>query len=192
MAKNGREAVRHVRKYEPDIVIMDISMPELNGVEATRIIKSEFPSVKIIGLSAHCEKSYIIQMLKAGAMGYVLKDSVFEELSTAVNQVYNGEVFLGKVVSDVVVKDYIFAISAKDTDRTQVLTSREREVLQLIVEGNKTSHIAAILNVSVKTVETHRQRIMKKLNIFNIADLTRLAIKEGLTSLDFHYKNENS
>ena len=184
MAKNGREAVRHVRALLPDIVIMDISMPELNGIEATRIIKSEFPTVEIIALSAHCDKSTIMKMLKAGARGYILKDSIFEELARAVHQVYHGEVFLGRMVSDIVVKDYISIVDDEATGCLGELTSREREVLQLIAEGNKTSSIAMALNVSVKTVETHRQRIMKKLNIFSVANLTRFAVKEGLTTLE--------
>ncbi len=191
MAKNGREAVRQVRDLKPDIVIMDISMPELNGIEATRIIKSEFPSVEVIALSAHCDKSHIMQMLKAGARGYILKDSVFEELVMAVCQVYGGEIFLGRLVSEIVVKDYISIVTEAKTGCLDGLTSREREVLQLIAEGNKTSNIAKELNVSVKTVETHRQRIMKKLNIFSVANLTRVAIMEGLTTLDITFKMEN-
>ena len=191
MAKNGREAVRLVRLRQPDIVIMDISMPELNGIEATRIIRSEFPSVNIVALSAHCDKSNIMQMLKAGARAYLLKDSLFEELEQAIQKVYSGEVFLGHLVSEIVINDYIAIVGNEETGCLSELTSREREVLQLIAEGNKTSRIAAELNVSVKTIETHKQRIMKKLNIFSISNLTRVAILEGLTSLEIVYKNNN-
>ncbi len=191
MAKNGREAVRLVRTHNPDIVIMDVSMPELNGIDATQIIKSEFPSVGIIALSAHSEITFITHMLRAGARGYVLKDCAFEDLSNAVQAVHRGEIFLGKRVSGVVVQDYISTLSDENQDRTKNLTAREREVLQLIAEGYKTKHIASELNVSVKTVETHRQHIMKKLELYNIADLTRIAIKEGLTSLDFFNKKNN-
>lgn len=184
MADNGREAVQLTRKHFPDIVVMDISMPWLNGIEATRIIKSEFPTVDVIALSVHCEKRFIIGMLRAGATGYLIKNCIFEELTEAIQSVYAGEIFLGATISDVVARDYISLITVKDEGSISQLTSREREVLQLIAEGNRTREIAEVLSLSIKTIETHRRRIMKKLSLSTVADLTRFAIREGLVALD--------
>jgi DNA-binding NarL/FixJ family response regulator len=184
-AENGLEAVRLTRKIKPDIVIMDIGMEELNGIEATRQIVAEVPGVKIIALSMHSDKRFVIEMLKAGAFGYLLKDSAPEELTSAIRAVAANQPYLSPKITDVVLKDYLGALSLQ-TEPTAftVLTPREREVLQLIAEGNTTKEIASALQVSVKTIETHRQQMMEKLNIRSVAELTKYAIREGLTSLD--------
>ena len=184
-AENGLEAVRLTQKLKPDIVIMDIGMEELNGIEATRQIVADVPGVKVIALSMHSDKRFVIEMLKAGAFGYLLKDSAPEELTSAIRAVAANQPYLSPKITDVVLKDYLSTLSLQ-TEPTAftVLTAREREVLQLIAEGNTTKEIASALQVSVKTIETHRQQMMEKLNIRSIAELTKYAIREGLTSLD--------
>ncbi|MEI6970380.1 MAG: response regulator transcription factor [bacterium] len=183
-AADGQNAVQLARKLSPDIVIIDIGMPELNGIEATRQISSLKCGPKVIGLSMHADRRYVAQMLKAGASGYVLKDSAFEELSQAIETVAKGRVYLGPQVAGTVVAE--LKRTAKDDDGSvfSVLTQREREVLQHISEGSSTKDIASALGVSVKTIETHRRQIMEKLNIHSVAQLTKYAIKEGLTDLD--------
>ncbi len=184
-AENGLEAVRLTQKLKPDIVIMDIGMAELNGIEATRQIVAEVPGVKVIALSMHSDKRFVIEMLKAGAFGYLLKDSAPEELTSAIRAVAANQPYLSPKITDVVLKDYLSTLS-QQTEPTAftVLTAREREVLQLIAEGRATKQIASALRVSVKTIETHRQQMMEKLNIRSVAELTKYAIREGLTSLD--------
>src|SRR5512135_1332720 len=184
-AENGLEAVRLTQKLKPDIVIMDIGMEELNGIEATRQIVADVPGVRVIALSMHSDKRFVIEMLKAGAFGYLLKDSAPEELTSAIRAVAANQPYLSPKITDVVLKDYLSTLSLQ-TEPTAftVLTAREREVLQLIAEGNTTKEIASALQVSVKTIETHRQQMMEKLNIRSIAELTKYAIREGLTSLD--------
>jgi DNA-binding NarL/FixJ family response regulator len=184
-AENGLEAVRLTQKLKPDIVIMDIGMAELNGIEATRQIVAEVPGVKVIALSMHSDKRFVIEMLKAGAFGYLLKDSAPEELTSAIRAVAANQPYLSPKITDVVLKDYLSTLS-QQTEPTAftVLTAREREVLQLIAEGRATKQIASALQVSVKTIETHRQQMMEKLNIRSVAELTKYAIREGLTSLD--------
>ncbi|MFQ5674326.1 MAG: response regulator [bacterium] len=183
-ADNGRETVQLAREMEPDIIIMDISMPDLNGVEATRQIISNSPEAKIIALSMHSDKRFVKGILSAGAKGYLLKDSAFEELVDAIHTVVSGKFYLSSGIAGVVVKDYIGSKSAKNLLNSDLLSAREREVLQLIAEGKSTKEVAATLHVSVKTIETHRQKIMQKLNIHSVAGLTRFAIREGLSSLD--------
>jgi two-component system, NarL family, response regulator NreC len=183
-AENGRKAVELAKETNPALIIMDLNMPDLNGFEATRKILKESPRVKIIALSMHSDKRYVTRALQAGASGYVLKDNAFDELTKAIERVMQNRIYLSPEINQVVVKDYLEKSKQLDQPAYAVLTEREREVVQLIAEGKSTKEIAAILKISVKTVETYRQRTMEKLNINNIADLIKFAIREGLSSLD--------
>jgi DNA-binding NarL/FixJ family response regulator len=183
-AADGRTAVRLAREMLPDVVIMDISMPDLNGIEATRQIVAEASGVKVIALSMYSDRRLVMELFKAGASGYLFKDCAFEELASAIRSVVAGDTYLSPKIAGVMVKE-LAAQSLTDTlVAFSVLTAREREVLQLLAEGKSTKQIAALLHLSTKTVETHRQQIMKKLNIRSVAELTRFAIREGLVSLD--------
>jgi DNA-binding NarL/FixJ family response regulator len=182
-AENGREAVRLARELSPDLVIMDVTMPDLNGIDATRIITSGSNNTKVIALSMYSDKQFVQGMMQAGASGYLLKDCAFEELVSAIQAVIQGDTYLSPGIAGIVVQDYLNKLTTDRSSADTVLTNREREVLQLIAEGNSTKEIAARLTVSVKTVETHRRQIMEKLGIFSIAELTKYAIREGLTSL---------
>ena len=183
-AEDGREVVSLTKKLEPDIVILDIGMPSMNGIQATQHIVAEVPNTKVLALSMHSDHHFVVKMLQAGASGYLLKDCAFEELITAVRTITDGKYYLSKDVTGVVINDYINKIQSTDTINQSVLTSREREILQLITEGKSTVDTANLLNVSTKTVETHRKNIMDKLNIHTIAELTKYAIRTGLTSLE--------
>ena len=185
-ADNGRSAVKLARELKPDVVVMDVSMPDLNGIEATRQVKKESPAVKVLGLSMHADKHFITEMLKAGASGYLLKHCAFDELGHAIRSVSTGQIYLSPAITGVVIQDYIHTahnngIHCSVSDPT--LTSREREVLQLLAEGKSTRDIASCLNLSMKTIETHRQNIMDKLQLYSIAELTKYAVVEGLTEL---------
>ncbi len=182
-AEDGRTVVRLALEKSPDLVIMDIAMPHLNGIEATREIVAKDEKIRIIALSMHSDRRFILEMLRAGASGYILKDCAFEELTTAINTVMARKIYLSPHIAEKVIKDYV-ALSPHDESIFAVLTPREREVLQLLTEGKKTREIAHCLEVSIKTVETYRQQIMDKLNIHSIAELTKYAIREGLTSLE--------
>lgn len=183
-AKDGLTAVKKAKKLAPDVVIMDIGMPGLNGIEATRQILADSPQAKIIALSMHSERRFVSEMLKAGASAYLLKDSAFEELVQAIRASQSNKIYLSPSIADKVVKDYITHIPRESFSPFSLLTQREREVLQLIAEGKSTKEIAALLFLSIKTVETHRQNIMEKLDLRSVAELTKYAIREGLTSLD--------
>ncbi len=183
-AEDGRRTVSIVGEMVPHIVIMDVNMPDLNGIEATRQILSEYPEVKVIALSMHADRRFVINMLKAGAHGYLLKDCAFEELAQAIRLVMANKTYLSPGVAEIVVKDYVHRVPGPSQSAFSVLTNREREVLQLMAEGKSTSQIAELLHISVKTVETHRQQIMHKLRIRSVAELTKYAIREGLTSLE--------
>lgn len=183
-AEDGREAVERVRELLPDLVIMDITMPNLNGVEATRQIINEFPQTKVIALSIHSNRRFVADMLGAGATGYVLKECLFDELVQAIQVVAAGESYLSSRITGVVVDDYIKHLAAVADSPLSSLTSREREVLQLIAEGNTTKQIALALHVSTKTIEANRRQIMEKLDVHSIAELTKYAIREGLTPLE--------
>ena len=183
-ADNGRKAVRLAQELHPDVIVMDINMPELNGIEATRQIKSELPETKIIALSMYSDKRYVVGMLKAGVSGYLLKNCAFDELVSAISAVVANQNYMSPKIADTVMKDYANILESNDSSPTALLTAREREVLQLIAEGLKTKDIATQIHVSVKTVETHRQQIMRKLNAKSIAQLTKIALREGITSLD--------
>jgi two-component system response regulator NreC len=181
-AVNGREAVRLARDKRPDVVIMDIDMPDLGGIEATRQMCAALPEVKVIGLSIHSEKHYVVNMLRSGASGFLSKDCPFDELAQAIKTVVANRTYLSPGISEVMIDDYMRGIPLNESSAFSVLTPREREVLQLIAEGWTTKEIASQLNVSAKTVDTHRRQIMDKLKLHSIADLTKYAIQEGLTS----------
>ncbi len=183
-ASNGRETVRLANELSPDLIVMDTVMPDLNGIEATRQIVSKRPNIKIIALSMHSDRQFVIEMLKAGAMGYMLKECAFEELVYAINSVVNNQIYLSPKITTIVLKEYMRSSEKEKPSVFSVLSNREREVLQLISEGKSTKDIAHHLNVSIKTIETHRQQIMNKLKIHSIAELTKYAIREGLTPLE--------
>ncbi len=183
-AENGRQAVRLALELAPDVIVMDINMPELNGIEATRQIIAELPDTKIIALSMYSDKRYVVGMLKAGVSGYLLKNCAFDELVSAISAVVANQNYMSQKIANTVMKDYANILESSDTSPASQLTAREREVLQLIAEGLKTKDIATRIHVSVKTVETHRQQMMRKLNATSVAELTKIALKEGLTSLD--------
>ena len=183
-AQDGLTTVNLVHKLRPDVVVMDIGMPEMNGIDATAQITSEHKETKVITLSMHSDRRFVMQMLKAGAAGYLLKDSAFEELVLAIHTVRRNKRYLSPAITDVVIKEYLQNLPTAESTVFTVLTAREREVLQHIAEGKSTKQIAAILGVSVKTVETHRQQVMEKLDMHSIAELTKYAVREGLTSLE--------
>ena len=182
-ARDGLEAVRMARELSPDIVIMDVTMPGLNGIEAARKLAKVRKAARIIALSMHNDRKYVTEIFKAGARAYLLKDSAFEELMDAIKAVSCGRSFLSAGITDLVLGEYIKTPSGNSQTPFTLLSDREREVLQLFAEGLSTKEISVRLAVSVKTVETHRKRIMEKLNIKGIAGLTRYAVKEGLVSL---------
>ncbi|MFC1677413.1 response regulator [Planctomycetota bacterium] len=183
-AEQGREAVRLAGELRPDVVIMDVSMPNLNGIEATRQIVSKLPDVKVIALSMHSDSMFVSEMLKSGASGYLLKDCAFDELAKAIETVISGKTYLSPEISSVVVDDYLYRLSKNGVTETDILTDREREVLQLLAEGQSTKQIALKLHISAKTVETHRRQMMNKLDMHTVAELTKYAVRKGLTSLD--------
>lgn len=181
-AEEGRTTLRLARDLSPDVIIMDVAMPDLNGIEATRQVVSEFPDIKVIALSMHNDRRFVLNMLKAGAKGYLLKDCAFKHLIKAIRLVFANKTYLSEEIADLVVKDYVSSTKIAKSSSSELLTAREHEVLQLIVEGKTTSMIAETLQVSIKTAESHRHQIMLKLNIKSIAELTKFAIREGLTS----------
>jgi len=182
-ASDGMSAVRLAAELSPDLIIMDISMPGLNGIDAARRILAADPRTKVIALSMHNDGRYVSEALKSGALGYLLKESAFEELIAAVRAVMKGQCYLSASIAGVVIKDYIRHLEKTKSGVFSALTPREREVLQALSEGLSTKEIASRLGVSVKTVETHRSQIMEKLDIHSVAELTKYAIREGLTSL---------
>jgi DNA-binding NarL/FixJ family response regulator len=183
-AEEGRTAVELARKLAPDLVIMDVSMPDLNGIEATLQMSQQSPNVKVIALSMHSDSLFVTEMLKSGARGYLLKDCAFEELASAISAVMNGNTYLSPSISGIVIDDYLHRLSKAGSLRADALTAREREVLQLLAEGKSTKQIALKLHISAKTVETHRRQIMEKLDIHSVAELTKYAIRKGFTSLE--------
>jgi len=183
-AADGRAGVRLARELTPNVVVMDVVLPELNGIEATRQIRAELPETRVIALSMHSDRRYVVEMLRAGASGYLLKDCAFEELARALRTVAGGNHYLGRGVTDVVVAAAVGRGEGAGASPFDELTAREREVLQLVAEGDATRVIAAKLSVSIKTVESHRHRIMRKLGLHSVAELTRYAVREGLVSLD--------
>jgi DNA-binding NarL/FixJ family response regulator len=182
---NGRKAVLMAQGKKPDVVVMDVSMPDMNGIEATTQITESLPETRVIALSMHSDKRFVMGMLRAGASGYLLKDCASEELANAIHQVVRGKKYLSPEITGVVIDDFLLGgASEKGATVASQLSPREREVLQLIAEGWSTKQIASHLYVSIKTIETHRRQIMKKLDLHTIADLTKYAIREGLTSIE--------
>jgi DNA-binding NarL/FixJ family response regulator len=175
-AGNGREAVELTEQLKPDIVVMDVAMPELNGIEATRRVTASVPHTRVIALSMHKDSVYVREVLRAGARGYLLKDSGSADLVAAVRAVAQGEGYLSPAISNAVLDDYRKHVS----NPIDLLTSREREVLQMLAEGKTNKEIAGVLNLSVYTVDAHRGRIMEKLNLHSINELTRFAVRNGL------------
>jgi DNA-binding NarL/FixJ family response regulator len=182
-SEDGISAIDGVKKHRPDIAIIDIGMPDLNGIEVTRKIRSETTATKVIALSMHADRRFVMGVLEAGAKGYLLKDSAFAELVTAVTAVAKGKTYLSPSIAETVVKSSLEKLDREEQGSSVLLSGREREVLQLVAEGKSTKEIAFKLFVSTKTVETHRKQIMDKLNIRTVAGLTKYAIREGLTSL---------
>ena len=175
-AGNGQEAIEFAEKLQPDVVVMDIAMPELNGIEATRRVLISSPRTRVLALSMHKDSAYVREVLKAGARGYLLKDSVDNDLVTAVRAVARGEGYLSPAVSEAVLSDYRRHV----TEPLDLLTAREREVLQHIAEGKTNKEIATALKLSVYTVDAHRSRVMEKLNLHSAGELVRFAVRNGL------------
>ncbi|MDB5321749.1 MAG: two-component response regulator [Phycisphaerales bacterium] len=183
-AEDGRTAVELAERLLPNVVVMDIGMPGLNGIEATRQIVERVPSVRVVALSAYADRRLIAEILKAGASGYLLKESAYDELAEAIRTAAAKKVYLSPRIAAELVDDYVRMSKDPGPSVFESLSPREREVLQLIAEGQSTKEVARILKVSVKTVETHRRQLMNKLELFSVAELTRYAIREGLVSLE--------
>jgi DNA-binding NarL/FixJ family response regulator len=183
-AGDGISTVRLARELKPDLVLMDIALPDLNGIEATRRIRAEVPEVKVIALTMHADIRFVRHMLEAGAAGYVLKGAAFEEVAAAIRTVAAGRTYISPKINKLVIGDYLNLLSKASPGGKPLLSAREREVLQLLAEGQSSRKIAERLHVSVTTVDTHRKHIMDKLGFRSIAELTKYAIREGLTSLD--------
>ena len=182
-ARDGREAVLRTLELKPDMVIMDLAMPQLNGTEATRQISRKAADVQVLVLSMHMDETYVLQALRAGARGYLLKDSVDADLLRAVTAVSEGKSFFSPTVAKMMLDDYIrHLVQQGVTDRFELLSEREREVFQLIAEGNSNKEIANLLSLSVSTVETHRARIMEKLDLHNTAEIILYAVRKGFLS----------
>lgn len=182
--QDGRTALEKVTALAPSVAILDIGMPDLNGIEAARRIKAARPQTLVIGLSMHADRRFIAEMLRAGASGYLLKDCAFEELNRAIRAVVGGGTWLSPRIAGTVIEDYINQLAAGAPAPAGTLSDREREVLQLIAEGMTTKQIALKLGVSTKTIETHRQNIMHKLDVHSVAELTKYAIREGITEIN--------
>ncbi len=175
-ASNGREALELAERLRPDVVVMDVAMPELNGIEATRRLAESSPRTRVLALSMHKDSVYVREILRAGARGYLLKDAIDRDLVSAVRAVARGEGYLSPAVSDAVLSDYRKHVS----DPLDLLSSREREILQMLAEGKTNKEIATVLKLSVYTVDAHRGRIMEKLNLHSIGELVRFAVRSGL------------
>jgi DNA-binding NarL/FixJ family response regulator len=183
-AGEGREAVKIAVHHKPDIILMDLSMPGLNGIDATRQIIGELPKARILALSMHSSKYFVSEMLRAGASGFLVKNCTSAEMVTAIRAVASGKTYLTPAVAGYVVDGFLGRSAAAESQAFSILSIREREVLQLLAEGQSTREIADRLHVSISTVETHRRQIKTKLNLDTFADLVKFAIREGLTSLD--------
>ncbi len=181
-ASDGRSGINMAKEFGPDIVIMDIGMPNLNGIEATRQLLADNPRVKVMALSTHSDGSIVAKMLKAGSSGYMLKESAFSELMEGIAAMMEGKTYLCSKIAKVVFSDYVTMLSSPQWPGGDGLSSRENEVLQLVAEGKTSKEISQALNVSVKTVDSHREHIMEKLSIHNVAGLTKYAVREGITS----------
>ena len=183
-ATDGRAALELTNQLAPDVIVIDLAMPNMGGIEAIQKICKKYDDVKVVVLSMHSDKRFISRALKAGAKGYMLKDCAAEELIRAIRTVIANQIYLSPTIAGSIVEGYLNYMSTIGSGLLSTLTSREREILQLIAEGKNTRDISSILNLSIKTIETHRQRIMIKLNIDSIAGLTKYAISEGIASLE--------
>ena len=184
-AEDGKTTVELARKLSPNVVVMDVAMPDLNGIEATRKIVKAHPNVKVVALSGHLNQGFVREMLAAGASAYILKQTACDELVRAIRAVVAGKKYLSAEVARGVVDAYVeLSQSPSQSPAFVVLTEREREVLQMIAEGRSTKDIGGEIGVSVKTVETHRHNIMEKLNLHSVAELTKYAIREGITAVE--------
>lgn len=182
-ASDGREAVALAQQQKPDVIIMDIGMPNLNGIEAARQVTTSLPQTCVVILSMHSDEAYVLRALKAGARGYLLKESAESDLISAIRAVHNGKAFFSPAVSRMLVEDYIRQLQDREIeDSYELLTTREREVLQLIAEGKSNKEIAAVLNVSLYTVESHRGNLMEKLNLHTVPELILYAVRKGVIS----------
>jgi len=182
-AADGREVLELARTLRPNVVIMDIAMPEVNGIEATRMLLAECPGTRVVALSMYADRRFVTQILRAGALGYVLKEAAFEELARAIRTVAGGKPYLSPAVAGFVVEEFVQQVSSTASKSIELLTARETEVLKLLAEGKRAKEIALELKIGVKTAEAHRQNLMNKLEMHSIAELTRFAIREGLTTI---------
>lgn len=183
-AADGRAAVKLAAELLPDVVVLDVGMPGLNGIEAARQITGALPATKILALSMHSDRRFVLEMLRAGASGYLLKDCAFDELAHAIRTIVAGQTYLSPRIAGVVVEGLVQQGEPGERTGGAALTPREREVLQLLAEGMATKQVAHHLGASIKTIETHRRQIMTKLELDSVAELTKYAIREGLTSLE--------
>lgn len=181
-AEDGDRTVLLARKLVPDVILMDISMPNLNGIEATRQIVAEFPSIKVIALSMHDDRRFVLNMFKAGAKGYMLKDSTFKDLAKAIQLVVANQTYLSSEIADIVAKDLLYSATPGESSALHLTSPRERAVLQLLAEGKGTSQIAESLHISIKTLETHRAQLIAKARVKSVSELTKYAIQGGLAS----------
>lgn len=185
-AGNGHEALSKLRRIHPDVAVIDITMEGLNGLEVARRIRKSYPKIKVLILSVHSQEEYVIEAFKIGASGYLVKDAAVDELITAIRAVHRGDAYLSPSIARRLIDDYLDKAKALDEESLQPrLTDREVEVLQLIAEGNSNSEIASLLNISIKTVATHRAHLMKKLDIHDALGLGKYAIRKGLIQIDF-------
>ena len=183
-ANNGRKAIQLAAELKPDVIVMDVNMPALDGADATKQITGEHPDIKVVALSMHSRKGFVVEMLKAGAMAYVLKENAFSELIAAINTVMAGEVYLSSKITRIVVDDYVQDHTGAGGPSNTPLTDRENEVLKMVGDGKASKEIALHLDLSVKTVDACRRKTMAKLKIDSVAELVKYAIREGLTPLD--------
>ena len=181
---NGNEAIKLAATHSPDVIVMDVAMPELNGIAATRRLREDQPQLKILALSMHSDRRFVTGMIKAGASGYLLKDCAFSELATAIRTVAAGGLYISPGIAGGVLQEFTHHTQPHHKPQKIELSPREEEILQLIAEGRSTKDVAAALHISSKTVETHRTHIMQKLGVHNVAMLTKYAIREGFTSLE--------